>query len=309
MEFITNAQKNAINKISKIKSNEFSKAKGVFPKRKFKAKDIKKMIENRDKVGPTLKSVFKAASVIKQHQITANYSNKITKEEFSKLNSYIINELGMDSWGVCTFSEKEIFKGDSIPYKNVIVMSRHMDKEEFIPENLPNIDCMIEVMKVYGNTGIACLKVTDFLRNMNFGAVPNHSLGGNVDYTKAGFKANLGYIGKHGMLITPHSGSCNRLSIVYTSIENLDNFLENNEDFSFGKGFCNKCNKCVKSCPYDAIYSESKIDENGHVECISNSKCGSGFSNYGCGICIAVCPFTKIEYDKIKNNFNKPSQN
>ncbi len=309
MEFITDAQKNEINKISKIKSNEFSKAKGVFPKRKFKAKDIKKMIENRDKVGPTLKSVFKAASVIKQHEITANYSIKITKEQFVILDNYIKSELGMDSWGVCTFSEKEIFKGDSIPYKNVIVMSRHMDKEEFIPENLPNIDCMIEVMKVYGDTGVACLKLTEFLRKMNFGAVPNHSLGGNVDYTKAGFKANLGYIGKHGMLITPHSGACNRLSIVYTSIENLDDFLENNEDFSFGKDFCSKCNKCVKSCPYDAIYEESKIDENGHVECISNSKCGSGFANYGCGICIAVCPFTKVGYDKIKKNLKKLYQN
>ncbi len=297
MEFITNAQKNALNKISNIKSNEFSKAKGVFPKRKFKAKDIKKMFENKDKVGPTLKSVIKAASVIKEHDVNADYLKSITKEQFDKLDSYIKNDLGMDSWGVCTFEEKEIYKGDSIPYKNVIVMSRHMDKDAFITQELPNIDCMIEVMKVYGDTGIACLKTTEFLRNMNFGAVPNHSLGGNVDYTKAGYKANLGYIGKHGMLITPHSGACNRLSIVYTSIENLDEFLQNDEDFSFGKDFCSGCNRCVKSCPYDAIYTESKVDENGHVECISNPKCGSGFAQYGCGICIAVCPFTKVGYD------------
>ncbi len=301
MEFITNAQKNAINKISNIKSNEFSKAKGVFPKRKFKAKDIKKMIQNKAKVGPTLKSALKAANVIKAHDVKADYLKTITKEQFDRLDNYIKNELGMDSWGVCEFEEKEIFKGDGIPYKNVIVMSRHMDKKEFIPENLPNIECMIEVMKVYGDTGIACLKVSEFLRKMNFGAVPNHSLGGNVDYTKAGFKANLGYIGKHGMLITPHSGSCNRLSIVYTSIENLDDYLENNEDFSFGEEFCSKCGKCVKACPYDAIYMESKVDENGHVECISNPKCGSGFAHYGCGICIAVCPFTKVGYDKIKS--------
>ncbi len=303
MEFITNAQKNALNKISNIKSNEFSKAKGVFPKRKFKPKDIKKMFENKAKVWPTLKSVFKAAGVIKQHDVKAHYLKSITKEQFDKLDNYIKNELFMDSWGVCTFSEKEIFKGDGIPYKNVIVMSRHMDKKEFVAQSLPNIDCMIEVMKVYGDTGIACLRAADFLRAMNFGAVPNHSLGGNVDYTKAGFKANLGYIGKHGMLITPHSGACNRLSIIYTSIENLGDFLQNNEDFSFGEDFCSKCGKCVKACPYDAIYKESKVDENGHVECISNLKCGSGFATYGCGICIAVCPFTNTGYDKIKGSF------
>ncbi len=305
MEFITNAQRKAINKASTINSNEFSKAKGVFPKRKFKAKDIKKMYDNRSKVYPTLKSVFKTAGVIKKHNIKEKYLNNITIEQFEKIDSYIKNELDMDSWGVCSITEKEIFKGDSIPYSNIIVMSRHMDKKEFVLENLPNIECMIEVMKVYGDTGIATLKLTEFLRNMNFGAIPNHSLGGNIDYTKAGYKANLGYIGKHGLLITPHSGACNRLSIVYTSIDNLDEFLNNNEDFSFGKKFCDKCNKCVNSCPHGAIYKESKVDENGHVECISNLKCNSGFKDYGCGICIAACPFTKIGYCKIKSSFIK----
>ncbi len=305
MEFITNAQQKAINKLSNIKSSQYSKAKGFFPERRFKPKDISKMITNRSRVAPTLKSVFKTATVIKAHNITANYKTHITKEEFISLDDYIINHLGMDSWGVATFNEIEIFKGDSIQYKKVIVMSRHMDKKEFVTENLPNMDCMLEVMKVYGDTGIASLKATEFLRQMNFGAIPNHSLGGNIDYTKAGYKANLGYIGKHGMLITPHSGSCNRLSVVYTSIDNLEEFLDNREDFSFGKDFCNKCNQCVKACPYDAIYKDSKVDDHGHVECISNEKCNSGFKNYGCGICIAVCPFTKVGYPKIKDSFIK----
>ncbi len=292
MEFITNAQSRAINKISKIESNDFSKPKGVFPKRKFKLKDIKKMIENREKVSPTLRSVIKTPGVIKKHNPKAKYAECITQKQFYRLDSYIREELGMDSWGVCTFEEKEIFKGDAIPYKNIIVMSQHMDSKEFVLESLPNMECMIEVMRVYGNTGIASIRVAELLREMNIGAVPNHSLGGNIDYTKAGFKANLGYIGKHGMLITPHSGPCNRLSIVYTSVENLNDYLDNDEDFSEGSDFCEKCGMCVKFCPYDAIYQESKVDKNGHVECISNAKCGSGFAKYGCGVCIAVCPAT-----------------
>ncbi|MFI3284692.1 MAG: hypothetical protein R3Y57_06380 [Erysipelotrichaceae bacterium] len=164
---------------------------------------------------------------------------------------------------------------------------------------------MIEVMKVYGDTGVACLKLSDYLRNLHFAAIPNHSLGGNIDYTKAAYKANLGFIGKHGMLITPKNGPCNRLSIVYTNIENLAEFLPAKEDYSWAASFCAQCKKCVRSCPYQAIYEEAIIDENGHVSCISNQKCGSGFAEYGCAICIAACPFTSVGYKTIKSKFIK----
>ncbi len=304
MEFMTAPQQKALNKISKIKASDKAKAKGFFPKRKFTLKDIAKMIKNKNRIKHTMSSLIKSAGVIKAHDTAKTYPTKLTAEQFLKLDSFV-KSLGMDSWGVCRFAEHEIYKGDAIPYKDVIVLSRHMDDAAFVIEKLPNIDCMLEVMKVYGDTGVAALKVAEFLRGIGFGALPNHSLGGNVDYTKAGFKANLGFIGKHGMLITPHSGSCGRLSIVYTSIENLGEFLENGEDFSWGNSFCEKCKNCVRSCPYDAIYENAKVDENGHVECISNAKCGSGFAHYGCGVCIAACPFTKTGYEKIKRNFVK----
>ncbi len=307
MEFITNAQKNALNKIATMQSNDKSKPKGVFPKRRFGLNDIVKMIKNRNRIGHTMKSVLKSASVIKQHNINKKYKTNITEQEFEKLNDYILNTLGMDSWGVAVFQEHEIFKGDGIPYKNVIVMSKHMKNDTFVVKELPNMDCMLEVMEVYGDTGVASLKATDFLRDMNFGAVPNHSLGGNIDYSKAGFKANLGFLGRHGLLITPHSGPCNRLSVIYTSIENLSDFLANNQDHTWGNEFCQKCGSCVRNCPYGAIYQEKRIDENGHVECIENAKCGSGFAHYGCAICIAACPFTKTSYNVIKNSFLKAS--
>ncbi len=305
MEFMTKPQEKELNKISNIHSNEKSKAKGFFPKRKFGVKDVRKMIKNQKRIRPTMMSLIKTAKIIKAHDLQKSYRKEITLCEFESLEHYIIDVLGMDSFGVATFEESEVYKGDSIPYKNILVMSRHMEKETFIVNELPNMDCMIEVMKVYGDTGVASLKTTEFLRNMNFGAVPNHSLGGNVDYTKAGFKANLGFIGKHGMLITPHSGPCNRLSIVYTSIENLDEFLANKVDYTWGNEFCEKCGSCIKACPYDAIYENAKVDENGHVECISNAKCNSGFSHYGCAICIAACPFTKLGYTRIKSIFRE----
>ncbi|ONI46863.1 hypothetical protein AN644_02375 [Candidatus Epulonipiscium fishelsonii] len=304
MEFMTKPQQKALNKIGGIKASDDAKEKGYFPKRHFKSKDILRLIKNRKRISPTIKSLLKSANVIKSHDISKEYKNKISKYEFYKLDKYIRDVLKMDSWGVATFGEKEIFKGDSIPYQNVIVLSKHMKDDHFVVKELPNMDCMLEVMEVYGDTGVACLKVTGLLRYMGFGALPNHSLGGNINYSEAGYKANLGFIGKHGMLITPHSGPCNRLSVIYTSIENLTDFIPS-EDHSWGNNFCNKCKKCVATCPYDAIYEENKIDKNGHIECISNERCNSGFSKYGCAICIAACPFTKVGYDKIKEKFVK----
>ncbi len=303
MEFITVAQQKAINEISTIKSNEKSKSKGFFPKRRFKRADIVKMIRNRNRIKHTILSLLKTAKVIKQHNPNKAYETRLDLSQFKELDNYIRNVLGMDSWGVARFSEEEIFAGDGIPYRNVLVMSRHMENDTFVVKELPNMNCMLEVIKVYGDTGVASLAVTDFLRNMGFGAVPNHSLGGNIDYTKAGYKANLGFVGKHGMLITPHSGPCNRLSVVYTSIENLNDFLHNDQDHTWGNDFCKKCKKCYRTCPHGAIYEESQTDVNGHVECISNSKCNSGFAHYGCAICIAACPFTTVAYDKILERY------
>ncbi len=303
MEFMTKPQEKELNNLAKIFANEQAKSKGGFPKRHFTPKDVAKMIGNRKRIAPTLISLVKTAGVIKKHDVKRQYKTKITRDEFELLRNYILNDMDMDSFGVAYFEAHEIYAGMGIPYQNVLVLTRHMNKTPFDLPKLPNMDCMLEVMKVYGDTGVAALGVTDFLRQRNFGAIPNHSLGGNVDYTKAGYKANLGFIGKSGLLITPQSGACTRISIVYTSIENLGDFLENNEDFSWGRDFCDKCGRCVKTCPYGAIYTQDKVDDHGNVEAISYPKCGSGFAHYGCGICIAACPFTTVGYGQIREKF------
>ncbi len=301
MDFITKGQEKQLNKIATIYGDGASKEKGFFPRdKKFNNKDKVKLIKNINIIAPTLSSVLKTPKIIKSHNCNEKYKKIILEDDFKELDFTIKEVLGMNSWGICEFKSYDVFKGKGIPYKNVIVMSKNMDKDKFNLKDLPNMDCQLEVMKIYGHTGIASLKVVEFLREKNYGAVPNHSLGGNIDYTKAGYKANLGFIGKNGLLITDKNGACNRLSVVYTSIENLSDFIKNEEDFSWGSEFCAKCNKCVKTCPFNAIYEKNIIDEEGHVECISNEKCNSGFVHYGCGKCIGCCPFTSVGYEKLK---------
>ncbi len=303
MEFMTKPQERELNKIAKYTANDNAKEKGFFPKRRFKPKDLRIMYKNRKRISPTIKSLLSTAKVIRGYEQDKEYRRKITQEEFEAIDLFIKNDLEMDSWGLAIFDEVEIYKGMGIPYNCVIVMTRHMDKDKFKVKELPNMNCMIEVMKVYGDTGVAALELSKFLRNKNFGAVPNHSLGGNIDYTKAAFKANLGFVGQSGLLITPENGSCNRISIVYTSIENLGDFLQNNKDHRWGNDFCNNCKTCVKLCPHGAIYEESKVINSVHIECISNEKCAKGFAKYGCGVCVGCCPFTMLGYDRVREKF------
>ncbi len=297
---VTIGQDIELTKIATIFSNEKSKQKGFFPKDKeFQTKDIFRLIFSPRIIVPTLSSVFRTPRIIRKHNPDRVKSKKITKQQFNELDNYIRDTLKMDSWGVATLAEQDVFRHQGIPFKYALVLSQNMNKDKFHPKDLPNMDCQLEVMRVYGNTGIASLKVTKLLRKWGYAAAPNHSLGGNVDYTKTAMQANIGFIGKHGMLITPENGPCNRLSVVYIDIENINDFLNNDIDFSWGYDFCKSCKKCVRSCPENAIYEENIIDEFGNVESISNEKCNSGFKTYGCGICIAVCPFTQVGYKKL----------
>lgn len=304
-EIITGFQEKALNNIATINSNEEAKARGYFPYHKFKLHDYPIIIKENYRIRRMFKSLFQTTGVIKKHDTKADYKTKITQDEFNKLDDYIRNTLNMDSWGVANFTEKEIYKGVGIPYENVIVMTMGMDRDGFLAKDFPNVDCFIGIYDTYADTGIGAIAVTEYLRNLNFGSVPNHSVGGNIDYTKAGYKANLGFIGRHGMLITPETGPCNRISVVYTSIENLDEFLPNNDDHTWGNNFCNKCRKCFKTCPNDAVYKEPIINEFGHVECISNAKCNTEFTYYACGLCISTCPFTIVGYNSIHSKFVK----
>ncbi|MFI3175839.1 MAG: 4Fe-4S binding protein [Bacillota bacterium] len=303
-EMITGLQVTELNKIATIRANDEAKARGYFPYHKFKVKDCKVLFEQFDCLKRMYTSIFATSKIIKKHQASRAYGTKITGEQFAKLDHYIKNTLKMDSWGVAQFTEKEIYKGCGIPYRNVIVMSMHMDKERFLSDTFPDAACLMEVYGAYADTGTAAIEVTKLLRDFGFGAAPNHSVGGSIDYTKAGYKANMGFIGRHGLLITPECGPCNRIAVVYTSVENLSDFLETS-DHSWGKEFCKKCGKCVKTCPNQAIYEEEITDEHGHVTCISNAKCNTEFAWYACGHCVSNCPFTTVGYDRIKSKFKK----
>jgi epoxyqueuosine reductase QueG len=170
----------------------------------------------------------------------------------------------------------------------------------------PDMECQIEVAGIYSKTGDIANQAASYLQSRGFGASPNHSMGGQLDYSMAAEWAGIAVTGRHSMAITRKNGPCHRISVVYTDIENLSEYIkQDNRDLHWIKDFCRKCGKCIRKCPTEAIYDEPVLQDGTHPTRIDYDRCCRGFIHYGCGICIRDCPFTIAGYEKVRLSFQK----
>ena len=193
-----------------------------------------------------------------------------------------------------------IFKDKGIPHEYAIVFTVEMDKEPI--DTSPSFESQHEVVKGYKNLATISNKMAKMMHKEGFAAYPGTALGGITDYPHLAELAGLGTIGYHGLLISPHEGARLRINTIYTNITNLPIKTEN--EHAWVRDFCAMCKKCVRSCPVNAIYDEPKPRGNGGMQCIDHDTCRDYFAaNYGCAVCLSVCPFSNAGYDKIKAGF------
>ncbi len=68
--------------------------------------------------------------------------------------------------------------------------------------------------------------------------------------------------------------------------------------------------RCIEKCPPKALYEQPIKNENGLLTHNDSTKCFPYFAaNYGCSICIKVCPFSTTGYEKIKAIVMKRKKN
>ncbi|MEL7436471.1 MAG: hypothetical protein AAFN11_21200, partial [Chloroflexota bacterium] len=54
----------------------------------------------------------------------------------------------------------------------------------------------------------------------------------------------------------------------------------------------------------EAIYDQPKPRGDGGMQSIDHASCREYFAdNYGCAVCLAVCPFSQVGYDTVKARF------
>lgn len=144
----------------------------------------------------------------------------------------------------------------------------------------------------------------DFLIEHGFRAVPKAPTGENFDkrtfstelpHKTVATRAGLGWIGKSALLINKKLGASFRLSSVLT-----DSVFETADPVN--RSFCGNCVLCVQACPARAILNrnwEAGMARDSYYNAALCYQTGKGYAaalqidSTICGICIAVCPWTK----------------
>ena len=247
----------------------------------------------------SISSAMKSYRDVKKNKLSDKI--RIENDYLKEIEDYALS-IGCSQIGYTKVENWMIFKGKSVLFPNAIVVTMEMNKKEIA--QAPGIRTLKEVFKTYQDLGSIVNKLANFIRKSGFQAQAGPALGGDVIYPALAESAGLGATGLHGLLISPETGSSQRIAVVYTNIGNLP-FSENNSHLWI-KDFCKVCNKCIDKCPGDAIYSK-QIKTGRYTEShINIEKCAIPFANeYGCTVCIKECVFTSNNYSKIKSGFIK----
>jgi epoxyqueuosine reductase QueG len=193
-----------------------------------------------------------------------------------------------------------IFKHKGIPHEYALVYTVEMDQETM--STAPSFAAFKEVAQGYKTLAVIGIKLAGRMRAQGFAAYPGTALGGLTDYCYLAEAAGLGAIGYHGLLITPQEGARVRINTIYTNITNLP--LEFDNEHLWVRDFCAMCRKCIRECPPQAIFDQPRPRGDGGWQCIDHSRCRDTFQqNFGCAICLAVCPFSQAGYQKVQSRF------
>jgi epoxyqueuosine reductase QueG len=174
------------------------------------------------------------------------------------------------------------------------MLTMEMNKE--IVATSPSDACNREIFRTYAALGNAVNRIADWLRERGYDCHPSPAIGGDINTVPTAQDANLGRIGKNGILITPEHGPCVRLAAVFVDVDDLP--MAGANEHGWVEDFCETCNLCVEKCPGGAVHAEPFLLADGTRAYIEREKCAPAFSD-GCSVCISCCPFTGGQYGRI----------
>ncbi|WP_430884324.1 4Fe-4S binding protein [Fusibacter sp. JL216-2] len=226
----------------------------------------------------------------------------IDEATLSSLRQMII-DLDCHAIGFTKVDPSLIFINKGILYSNAIVITMEMQADKM--DTAPSKACVKEVFRTYKELGIIVNKVAHYLRQAGFSAQAGPAIGGDTNYPLLAQKAGLGHLGRHGLLISPKVGPRQRIAVIYTDIDNLPFTDSLSKEHDWIEAFCQRCRRCQRACPANAIYDKIKLASDGSKQHIDYKKCALPFSsNYGCSVCIKACTFNSQDYDTIKKKMD-----
>jgi len=200
-----------------------------------------------------------------------------------------------DLFGATAMRDDYIVEGYEIDLPNVIVLgfAHEYDKLKEVPSTPENAVGVVEIGRQYARGTRAAYALAGWIREQGYNADPYPGpAAANLLLIPPAIAAGLGELGKHGSLINRTYGSGFRLAGVATD---LPLALEGYGPDVFGADeFCHACQACANACPPDAIAPEKQMVRGTEKWYVDFDKCIPYFAEYSaCGICIAVCPWTR----------------
>jgi hypothetical protein len=222
----------------------------------------------------------------------------IAEADFIQKFENYAHSIGVTSVGYTQVPPELIITDEPIMYQNAVVLTMEMGKE--IIEAAPGPEAQKLNDLAYAKLGNMTYKLSDYLRENGFATQVAHPYGSLVNFSGLGQEAGLGLIGQSGLLITPELGPRQKISAIFTSIENLP--IKDGNEHSWIEAYCDKCGKCIKACPEKALIEKEGCCGNKEIEFVQKLCIGC---SEGCTYCIEGCPFYKKGYKHVKNRFEK----
>jgi ferredoxin len=197
-----------------------------------------------------------------------------------------------DVVGIAEMQPDWVYEGFEVREQFVIVIGVAHNFEEMseAPSVPGNNRAIVEVGKQYTRAARAAAELSNYVRSQGYDTTcfPGPTAQ-DLLMTPAAVAAGLGELGKHGSLINRKLGSSFRLAAVTTDMP----LATDQPDVFGGDDFCMGCRVCSEACPPDAIF-ETKQWVRGELKWyVDFDKCIPYFAETrGCGICIAVCPWS-----------------
>jgi len=192
----------------------------------------------------------------------------------------------------------ELINTEETLYPNAIVLTLEMGND--IIKTPPGPEAQQLNDATYAKLGNITYALSDFIRANGFATQVAHPYGSMVGFSQLGQKAGLGWIGQSGLLISPELGPRQKISAIFTNIENLP--MEKHDDHSWIIDYCEKCGKCIKACPEKALIKTESCCGGKEIQFVQKRCIGC---SQGCTYCIEDCPFDGKGYEHVKNKFDK----
>lgn len=210
-------------------------------------------------------------------------------EDWTRALDAFVAEGQCEKIGVAEMDPAWVLEGHAIPFSRVIVLAVAHDYAEIATAPEPRAGA--EVVRQYGRAGAAARRIAGWLRRQGWPAEPvTGPMTGALLLIPPALACGFGELGKHGSIINPEFGASFRLSAVLTDAP----FAPTPPREHGIDAFCESCRVCEDACPPLAIASERQVVRGERKWYVDFDACLPFFNQtHGCGICIAVCPWSR----------------